>query len=426
MSFICRIRALKVKTNDAFKGIFSYAHLAQNCSGYLEVSMSSIFFLPWVRTINPQEFGRIHFLPYGRGSEPGNLGEITQATLDKIIGNYADHANYPASDLGVSVKQATIVHWIDDDANLNITEEEISRRMLFAEWLTMSALSARRFGSHSHYCNSDGVTLIGQSFEPENAGAVLFSTRRRDGNSNIMLSADRTRPYFLRPIHVASSLVVEFDFQLLAALTQIKDLDLKNRIFDSVELFNQANTDASEVSQAAEMVMMRAAFETLLDASHKTADLVKEFTNHFSADLSLPVWHGGTFDENTWRTRWTNGSSIKRPLDAWVNDFCNARNDSAHGSSSASKYPPSVWSIHNHLMFTSWLFPLMVKGVLAKHGEYVLSDADRDCRADFEKFFSEDISARTTETPQESFWMKILSEIEAPEFCRVLSKLDGS
>jgi hypothetical protein len=390
--------------------------------------MPSIFFLPWVKTNNTQEFDRIHFLPYVRGSKPGNLGNISQATLDKIIGNYADHANYPASDLGASVKQATIVHWVDDDENLNITEEEISRRMQFAEWLTMSALSARRFGSHSHYCNSDGVTLIGQSFEPEKAGAVYFSTRRRDGNSNIMLSADRGRPYFLRPIHVASNLVVEFDLKLLDALTQIKDLDLKNRIFDSVELFNQANTDASEVSQAAEMVMMRAAFETLLDASHITTDLVKKFAMHFNNALNSPVWHSGNFDEKKWLTRWPdkNKSPIKRPTDAWVNDFCNARNDSAHGSSSASTHPPSVWSIQNHLMFTSWLFPLVVKGVLAEHGEYVLSPADEDCRADFEKFFAEDISARTTETPQESFWMKILSEIEAPEFCRALSQLDGS
>jgi hypothetical protein len=388
--------------------------------------MSSIFFLPWVRTINPQEFGRIHFLPYVRGSKPGNLGKITQTTLDKIIGNYADHANYPASDLGASVKQATIVHWIDDDENFNITEEEISRRMQFAEWLTMSALSARRFGSHFRYCNSDGVTLIGQRFEPETAGAVSFRTRRRDGNSNIMLSADRGRPYFLRPIHVASNLVVEFDFQLLAALDQIQDLDVKNRIFDSVELFNQANTDASEVSQAAEMVMMRAAFETLLDASHKTADLVEKFAIHFSATFSSPVWQIGNFDESKWLTRWPdkNERPIKRPLDAWVNDFCNARNDSAHGGSSASTHPPSVWSIHNHLMFSSWLFPLMIKGVLAEHQEYVLSDADKDCRADFEKFFSEDISALESDAPQQSFWMKILSEIEAPEFCRVLSRLD--
>jgi hypothetical protein len=390
--------------------------------------MPSIFFLPWVKTNNTQEFDRIHFLPYIRESKPGNLGNISQATLDKIIGNYADHANYPASDLGASVKQATIVHWVDDDENLNITEEEFSRRMQFAEWLTISALSARHFGSISHYCNTDGVTLIGQRFELESAGAVSFSTRRRDGNADIMLSADRGRPYFLRPIHVASNLVVEFDFQLLAALTQINNSDLKKRIFDSVELFNQANTDASEVSQAAEMVMMRAAFETLLDASHIAADLVKKFATHFNSDLNLPVWHSGTFDKSKWLARWPDKKKrpISRPIDAWVNDFCNTRNDSAHGSSSASKYQPSIWSIHNHLMFTSWLFPLMVKGVLAEHGEYTLSDADKDCRADFEKFFSEDISALASEEPQQSFWMKILSEIEAKELCRFISSLDGS
>lgn len=354
--------------------------------------MSVIFFLPWVLTKDELDIGSVRLLPYCRGKKPGSIGGATQADIDQVLGNYADHGRQPTSSLGTPVANATIVHWVTDGENSTISQVEISKRMKFGQWLILAGLSERRYGSHMRYCNSDGLTLMGQHYANGQAGAVSFDTRRRDGVSKRVLSATYGRPYFLRPINVSDPLVVEFDIPLLKALMNINDVDLENRIYDSVVMFNRANTDASEVPDHAEMVMLRAAFETLLEASHVKSDLVEKFSKHFDSLPNLAVWHNGIFDEKAWRSRWEDTNAIKRPLDAWINDFCNARNSSAHGSASGSKYPPSIWSMRNHLMFASWLFPLMVKGVIAEHGIYTLSDEDKDYRSDFEQFFAEDIS----------------------------------
>jgi hypothetical protein len=201
----------------------------------------------------------------------------------------------------------------------------------------------------------------------------------------------------------------------------INDVDLENRIYDSVVMFNRANTDASEVPDHAEIVMLRAAFETLLEASHTTSNLVEKFSKHFGSLPNLAVWHNGIFDEKAWRSRWENTNAIKRPLDAWINDFCNARNSSAHGSASGSKYPPSIWSMQNHLMFASWLFPLMVKGVLAEYDLYTLSDQDKDCRADFEEFFAADVSLPKTDFTLP--WNDVIDEIDRKDLRRLLESV---
>jgi hypothetical protein len=357
-------------------------------------------------------------LPYCRGKKPGSIGGATQADIDQVLGNYADHGRLPTSSLGTPVANATIVHWVADGEKSTISQEEISKRMKFGQWLILAGLSERRYGSHMRYCNSDGLTLMGQHYASGQAGAVSFDTRRRDGVSKRVLSATYGRPYFLRPINVSDPLVVEFDIPLLKALMNINDVDLENRIYDSVVMFNRANTDASEVPDHAEMVMLRAAFETLLNTSHETSDLVAKINTHFATALAAPIWSNGTFIKEIWLARWTNTKQrkIKRPLDAWIHDFCNARNNSAHGSASGSKYPPSIWSIRNHLMFASWLFPLMVKGVVAEHGVYTLSDEDKDCRSDFEQFFAEDISKPNADSSLP--WNVVINAIEEKDLER--------
>jgi hypothetical protein len=137
--------------------------------------------------------------------------------------------------------------------------------------------------------------------------------------------------------------------------------------------------------------MLRVAFETLLESSHLTLDLQRKFADCLAGTLTTPKWYAGCNDEAKWRGRWSN--NVSRPFDAWVQDFCNVRNDSAHGLTSRSKYPPSIWDQHRHLLFGSWLFPLLVKLILSKTGAYTLSDLDKDLLADCERFFSTDVLA---------------------------------
>jgi hypothetical protein len=184
----------------------------------------------------------------------------------------------------------------------------------------------------------------------------------------------------------------------------------------SIEVFLRANTDAS-VPERAEIVLMRVAFETLLNASHKTSDLLKRFSDHFKAELPVPpIWHAGKYTEVVWRTRWPK--QTERPLDAWVQDFCAARNSAAHGSIGAKG--ATIWASPHHLLFSSWLFPLTVRGVLASAGKYTFSAEDIALRAGFEAFFAHDIFAPCKKDEPELFWSKIERSLLFPVWAKRL------
>jgi hypothetical protein len=154
---------------------------------------------------------------------------------------------------------------------------------------------------------------------------------------------------------------------------------------------------------------MRSAFETLLEASHLTSHLRQRFSGHFSEEAPTPpVWGHGIYSEARWRERWPKNTN--RPLDAWVQDFCNSRNAAAHGVSSDAM--SSVWSTQNHLLFSAWLFPLMVKKVLANAGLYQLSDEDLLCRSRCEAFIAHDLLSRTGEDSDVSWWSQVYQDIQ--------------
>ncbi|MGL5995756.1 MAG: hypothetical protein ACRC1I_04425 [Pseudomonas proteolytica] len=85
---------------------------------------------------------------------------------------------------------------------------------------------------------------------------------------------------------------------------------------------------------------------------------------------------------------------VNRPLDAWVHDFCAARNAAAHGPANGEK--GSIWPRHNHLIFSAWLLPLIVKKLLAQAGLYEFTAEDKVARAGFEVFLAHDLLASPT------------------------------
>lgn len=50
-----------------------------------------------------------------------------------------------------------------------------------------------------------------------------------------------------------------------------------------------------------------------------------------------------------WYKHWDN--NVSRPLGAWVHDFSAARNAAAHSPGTGQK--GSIWSPHNHLIFSA-------------------------------------------------------------------------
>lgn len=364
--------------------------------------MPILFFMPWVACAEPLDLDVLRLVPYTRGSQPGTLNGVPQATLDAILGSYGEPDVFPSPTNPTHVRHATLLTWAEDQQGVELKGEHITSHLLQAQYVTFSALAKRRFASHFGYCNAAGYQPIGQRFDAAAPGNTAITVRRRDGHS-MQFVGHATAPRFIRPQHVDSNLWMDIDPVLVTALLHVAPGDEKDRLDAAIDLFVKANTDSSAMSERTELVLMRVAFETLLDSTHKTADLRQRFEDHFSQELpTTPTWHVGALKEGVWRARWPK--AVRRPLDAWLQDFCAARNAAAH---SPDRHTPTVWCSHNHLLFASWLFVLMVKKVLAEQGLYALSENDQALRRGFEAFFAHDVLGCVDANMPELWWSNV-------------------
>lgn len=355
--------------------------------------------MPWVACDEQIEVGPLRLVPYERRKRPGLLHGITQASLDGVLGSYGDPQYFPSRSASTHARNATLLSWQGDSLDLEFSDDQIIQRLLEAQYVAFAALTARQLASHFGYSNSDALQTIAQRFDPDSPGATAVTVRRRDGSSMNYVGTS-TRPRFIRPLHVGDRVSLNIDAPLLEALLRLPDGPDKARIDDAIDLFVKANTDSAAMPERTEVVLVRAAFETLLQATHEASDLRQRLSAHFAAELPAAVWSKGELSEAIWRARWPK--HVNRPVDAWIQDFCASRNAAAHGPSAA--HAPTVWPSRNHLMFVCLLLPLMVKKTLADVGVYSLSDTDRAVRAGFEAFFAHDVLSRREPNVPELWW----------------------
>lgn len=381
--------------------------------------MTVLFFLPWVSTDESMDFGVLRLIPYQRGEAPGQLDGVTQETLDTILGSYGDRAFGRTPNPFCHLQRATLISWEGVTIHQDLTDDEVYALLEKSRYIAFSALAQRRFGTYTGYCNADGYEVVAQRFEAENPRAISVRTRRRDGFTDHLINRSLT-PRFIRPEQVDSRLAMDLDAALLAALINLPEGDLKTRIDEAIDVFLRANTDSSAVPERTEVVLLRVAYETLLGSTHHANELQRLFNEHFADELPTPPqWGTGPIDERQWRSRWP--ANVARPLDAWIQDLCNARNAAAHGPRGARD--ASVWHRRNHLLFGSWLFPLMVKKLLQDEDIYHLCDQDIASRQGLEAFFAYDLLSRKNEEPEELWWNYVERQIQLPLLAQMLHGL---
>lgn len=369
--------------------------------------------MPWLQVKELTQVGPILLAPYVRTKEPGISGYFPQAAYDGVMGRYGDLAYGGQKEKITPVRHATIATWPGDDADTEIGVEEGSERLIDGQFLTFSALSNRRYG-HCDYINSDTLTMVGQPFNLSAPASLTVRSRMRNGYLYNHIGMSEGIPVHMRPMHATSNYRANFDAQLFSALVEARKSPLHNILRDAILLFNQANTDSPTMTPNLEVVMLKAAYETLFEISHDKKEFRQAFSRHFENTPRSQEWPEGAITEQTWRTRWPN--NVHRPLDAWSQDFCNVRNSNAHGSSGPVKHDDPVWSLGNHLMFASWMFPLVVKQLLANAGLFKLCRTDRDYQEQFEKFFAEDILSLTSF--EKNYWTEIDEEISMTDVAR--------
>jgi hypothetical protein len=384
--------------------------------------MPTLFFMPWTSVKEAGHVGPISFVPYERGVSPGPLGKITQITLDAVIGNYADRAFSQNEDSTLPVQEALILRWPgDDERDSLVSDDEIQERLRQMQLLTFAALSERQFGTHWNYCNTVGLTTTAQHFSEDSPASSAIKTRRRDGRGLNYMAGSNGKPLFLRPLQVSGRYSLDMDCNFALALLNVPEGPLRNRLLDAITLFNQANTDANEVPPSAEIVFMRASLETLLGANHKTKNLKDKLLKLMSPHLGPVEWQAVHITPKVWLDRWVDE---ERPFSAWIEDFCHWRNEGAHGSGGIKKHPDPVWSLWNHLLFTSWFMSRIIKVLLADEGLYTLTQDDKDELENTELFFTYDIMSR--DGKEQMYWHTVLTHVRCLRLGRHLCEVTES
>ena len=318
----------------------------------------AIAFFPWLGSIeSARSLGPIRLLPYTANLAPGDQLHATQADIDGVLRAYA---NTPKR----RVKSATLIE-VDDWRLGQDPEPAVARLFAAREAMAFAALADRKlFQGHFGYCNYDHFNLVVQRFEAGRADRFAFTTRRRDGGAGHLWTSEEFA--FNRPLHLNKIDRVDFDEQLATLLMD----DVPSHWLDAVADFNRANTDSADVLPHVELIMMKSAFEWLLEVDESAVAFERALVSCLASTETLGSPDGPLKD------LWTAARpKAGRPLLAWAREFCARRGAAAHGAARDAK--KWVWSEASHLAFASILFPLILKKVAAEAGLWEMSF--RDC-----------------------------------------------
>jgi hypothetical protein len=320
--------------------------------------MGMMTFFPWFTIDGPVTFERYRMFPHKVGEEsPFGI----PAEIDRIAAPYRmNHVR--------SVREICVLQ-IDGkafDADLN--EDERSEVFDLAEILALTALADREYFSHCDYTNRDAYAAIIQGFKAGEKGFAI-DARRRDGSTTGYWNDDLFM--VLCPPHVSPNKKQKFDASLVNGLLGAYASAKGEKFNWSIFYFNRANTDSNQATVQSEVVQSIAAFEALFQVrTGKEEDLATEFSVCLGSqgeNLSLPL-----------PARLQKQEVLRKypsVRDLWIRDMYRTRNSFAHGGKERRR-TPAVWTTQEHLLLSSFIFPVCVKIELEKEGFYKLTDED--------------------------------------------------
>ena len=319
--------------------------------------MPQLAFFPWIELACDIDAGDYSLRRFERRRRPGPDAE-SQATIDAVLAPYRDLRDE-------SIRTAVILAAHDRDLTEHPSDKDRADLFLFAELFAFTALAAREFFSYEYY-NRDDLRLVIQAFEDPRDGAFM-EMRRRDGVHRSRVTGDHYKVQV--PAHVSPvGKVIKPDCALLEALLRSRSCEEWSGLYRGIVLFNQANTDAPDMSMDAELVLTYAAMEQILGVSGSDdRRFHAKFAEAWNPSREVP--------QGEWRVLPTDKPWTKNSLRAcWAFDLHVCRGHLAHGNDEGAL--PSRWTVRQHLLLTSFTVPRLVKRVLSRMGLYEPTDAD--------------------------------------------------
>jgi hypothetical protein len=334
--------------------------------------MSEIAFFPWFHIEDPIQIGQFELLKYNSDS-----AFKIQNDLNNIIGQFYTYEER-------KVNNCVILKIEGKELGVDFNEDERRRIFLFSELLTFSGLSARNFFMplYGGYSNKDVYQIIIRRYE-QSDGGYSIQNRRRDGTTNTIVVDKATK--IRRPQHIQSFFKIPIDFNLLSSMlngSESIDDKIWKGIYESIINFNLANTDRQEIREELEINLLFSSFERLFNVGKNQKQLFSIFNEIISPSNSIKPEMCERI-KKIQNNRYKNTKSLR---ELWLKDLNKLRDNLAHGKFD-NNYP-SVWSLHEHLLYSSFILPICMKIILTHQNLYTLTEADIEGIELFEKYLS--------------------------------------
>ncbi|MCP3169942.1 hypothetical protein [Myxococcus qinghaiensis] len=337
--------------------------------------MGTLSFMPWTTVYEPVKVGAFTLRPVildksgAYECNPAAAWVDPPADVLDILKVYRNRPNMRAdSDPSTGIiSSATVIQFGERPVTDDLSDEDIENLFSFREAFTFSGLAEREFFAHNGYCNKDSFTMIGQRFSAAAKGVSLVS-RRLDGTTTAYWPLEYVE--FRKDAHIPELRSYHTDGGLAGLLLDRMTDDEPLAL--AVAHFNSANTDRSNENAASDLIWLVSAYQQLLGSNGKCDDLRSKLAELM---LCVPVCEGRPARASLlgWLQRQKRQPSAR---EAWILDLCTSRGNVAHGHR-PSAFKTAVWSLQEHLLLGSYLFPLLVKLKLCKDGARSLRDNER-------------------------------------------------
>ncbi len=324
--------------------------------------MSEILFFPWLRISEPVYFENFGLLPYEKENKENYVKRYDQkvvSALEESLDHFyenSDSSDRKIDGATILSINAQITHEIDEALEVKLAS--------LIELIAFCGLSDRDFFRNGEsYCNRDNFQLKRFSVE-SNSVAYKVITRRRDGSNNNSIPKNSFREII--PDHVLKSRVKLNDKFLQSLVSAQSRLENWDDIFQGIANFNLSNSDNSSTSETMELVFLVSAFEQLLGCKNgKEDDLANKFIELFDVSINMNISDCVRLQDRDKRGRFKSCNSIQ---EIWMKDLFRLRGNLAHGRHPKSY--PSLWTLKEHLLLSSFIFPLALKECFSKQNMY--------------------------------------------------------
>ena len=358
-------------------------------------------FLPWFTLQGPAVIGEVTFTPFSiSDGDPESIFADFRDDIVRILSGYRGIKGEP-------IESCTLAY-IDYKVPCSKSADD---RLIAnaAHLLAFAGIAQNEYCVNSgNYINSSCLQSVTQLFSKDSE-FITLNTRRRDGSSYLG-GMKHGEVIFSIPHQCAHVKPPVFDDNFVTSLGYVlHDNDsLSKRMMQSIWLFNEGCSDSNMISFEREVVLFASAFEQLLDCEncyHLTkifGELLEDYSSitvensNRSEDIKLSKEHAE--DEKKWY--------LSRK---WIKELYDLRSDYTHGEDTTRR--SWGWNDFEHTLMASFVFPLIVKILLAQESQYTLTDDDKiylgciDYILNAQKWFEPPEPSEATAT-----WMKIIGD----------------